>query len=115
MTYYLISFPSDAMVVSDEEFAQAVHDSHAVVEAAKVAGVWVFGGGIDADEPAFLIDAEGRALDADAGGRAPRRLDGGFTVLDLPDREAAFEWAGRIAAACRCPQEVRAFGADPEQ
>jgi len=47
MTKYLISFTSAAMVLPDEEL-QAVSDaSHAVVEEAKDAGVWVFGGGID--------------------------------------------------------------------
>jgi hypothetical protein len=26
----------------------------------------------------------------------------------------ALEWAAKIAAACRCAQEVREFGPDPE-
>ena len=38
---------------------------------------------------------------------------GGITVIDVPSREAALEWATKIAAACRCAQEVRAIGADP--
>ena len=43
MTKYLISFPSSAMVFPPEEL-QAVSDaSHAVVQEAKDAGVWVFG------------------------------------------------------------------------
>ena len=42
------------------------------------------------------------------------RLEGGYAILDLPTREAALGWAARIAAACRCPQELRAFGDDPE-
>ncbi|MGW3418185.1 YciI family protein [Streptomyces phaeochromogenes] len=39
--------------------------------------------------------------------------DGGCTILELPSREAALEWAAKIAVACRCSQEVRAFGYDP--
>ena len=35
---------------------------------------------------------------------------GGFSVIDVPSREEALEWAGRIAVACRCAQEVREFG-----
>lgn len=41
-------------------------------------------------------------------------LDGGFCVLQLPSREAAISWAAKIAKACRCSQELREFGDDPE-
>lgn len=34
---------------------------------------------------------------------------GGFCVVDVPSREEALEWAAKIAAACRCAQEVMAF------
>ncbi|MFF5001630.1 hypothetical protein ACFY3G_02275 [Streptomyces phaeochromogenes] len=39
--------------------------------------------------------------------------NGGYTILELPSREAALEWAAKIAVTCRCSQEVRAFGYDP--
>jgi hypothetical protein len=39
---------------------------------------------------------------------------GGFTLLDVPSREEALRWAAKIAVACRCAQEVREIGADPE-
>lgn len=42
-----------------------------------------------------------------------RELTGGFTVLELATREAAVEWARRIAEACRCSQELRVFMFDP--
>ena len=42
-----------------------------------------------------------------------RELDGGFTVVDVPSREAALDWAAKLAAACRCAQEVREFQFDP--
>ncbi|WP_428833627.1 hypothetical protein [Leucobacter alluvii] len=62
MSKYLISFPSDAMVVSDAEFPQVVADSHAVVREAKSAGVWVFGGGIDEAVAPVRVDADGTVL-----------------------------------------------------
>ena len=34
--------------------------------------------------------------------------------MDVPSREDALKWAAKIAAACRCTQEVRAIGFDPE-
>jgi len=35
-------------------------------------------------------------------------------LVEVPTREAALEWAAKIAVACRCAQEVREFGPDPE-
>ena len=112
MAKYLISFPAAAMLVPDDEWDAVVRDSHAAIEEAKRAGVYVFGGGIDAQVPPVLVAADGSAS---AGGYpwAPP-LDGGFTVLELPTREAAVAWAARIARACRCDQELRVFGFDPQ-
>ena len=37
----------------------------------------------------------------------------GLTIIDVPSREDALQWATKIAVACRCAQEVREFGPDP--
>ena len=110
MTKYLISFPSEAMVIADEDFAAVSADAHAVIEDAKAAGVYVFGGGIDEQVAPVLVSADGSTS---AGTHPGSRLNGGFTVLELPTREDAIEWARKIAVACRCAQEVREFGYDP--
>ena len=39
---------------------------------------------------------------------------GGFSIIEVPSHEDALEWAARFAAACRCAQEVREMGFDPE-
>ena len=31
---------------------------------------------------------------------------GGVTVVEVPSREEALEWAAKIAVACRCAQQV---------
>ena len=111
MAKYLISFPATAMQVADDEWPAVVHDSHAVVEAARAAGVYVFAGGLDARVPVVLVSADGRV--AEGGHPHGPALDGGFAVLELPSREAAVDWAARLARACRCPQELRVFGYDP--
>ena len=108
---YLISFPSAAMVVSGAELDAAGRDSRAVIEAAKVAGVYVFGGGIDGSVPPVLVSAD--ATVAEGGYPWAPPLTGGFCVLELPTREEAIAWAARIAKACRCDQELRVFGFDP--
>ncbi|RMI06945.1 YciI family protein [Cellulomonas triticagri] len=112
MAKYLISFPSGEMQLGPGGLAAAAEESHAVVREAKAAGVWVFGGGIDESVPPVRVAADGTVTP----GTYPQtaRLEGGYTVLDVPTREVALEWAARIAAACRCAQEVRAFQDDPE-
>jgi hypothetical protein len=112
MAKYLISFPSAAMVVPNGELETVGRDAHAVIEEAKAAGIYIFGGGIDASVPPVLISADGSV--AKGGYPWAPRLDGGFTVLDLPSREEAVAWAARIAKACRCDQELRVFGFDPQ-
>jgi hypothetical protein len=112
MTKYLISFPSAAMVVTEDELPAVSDAAHAVVQEAKDAGVWVFGGGIDESVPPVMVDADGAVTAGTYEQTA--HLEGGYTVLELPSREAALEWAAKFAGACRCAQEVRAFGYDPE-
>lgn len=111
MAKYLISFPSAAMVVSNDELEKVGRDASAVIDEAKAAGVYVFGGGIDEDVPPVLVSVDGTA--AMGGYPWAPTLNGGFTVLELPSRDAAVAWAARIAKACRCDQELRVFGLDP--
>lgn len=111
MAKYLISFPSAAMLVTDDELETAGRDAHAVIDEAKAAGVYVFAGGIDDSVPPALVSAAGGVTEGGYPWAPP--LDGGFTVLELPSREEAVAWAARIAKACRCDQELRVFGFDP--
>ena len=111
MTKYLISFQSGAMDVTPEELPAVADAAHAVVQEAKDAGVWVFGGGIDESVAPVRVDAAGTVRE----GTYPEtaKIEGGYTVLELATREEALAWAAKIARACRCEQEVRAFQYDP--
>ena len=84
MTKYLISFPSGAMDVTEEELPAVSDASLAVVREAKDAGVWVFGGGIDESVPPVLVDGDGTVTE----GTYPqtKQLEGGYSVLELPSR-----------------------------
>lgn len=112
MAKYLISFPSTAMTVPDSALEEVGQDARAVIREAKAAGVYVFGGGIDETVPPVLVSAGGAVAEGGYPWAPP--LDGGFTVLELSSREEAIGWAARIANACRCDQELRVFGYDPE-
>lgn len=110
MTKYLISFPSEAMVVTEAELPDVSVDAHAVIEEAKAAGVYVFGGGIHEQVDPVLVAGDGAVSTEIYPGS---RIKGGFTILELPTREDAVEWARKIAVACRCSQELREFMYDP--
>lgn len=109
---YLISFPAAAMIVADEDLAAVGEASHAVIREARRAGVYVFGGGINGAVPPCRVAADGTITDETY--PQTRELSGGFCVLELPSRQAAVEWAAKLAKACRCAQELREFGFDPE-
>jgi hypothetical protein len=110
MTKYLISFPSDAMVVTEDELPIVAAAARAVIEEAKAARVYVFGGGINEQVEPVLVSGDGTISTEIYPGS---QLKGGFTVLELPTRTDAVEWARKIAVACRCSQELREFMYDP--
>jgi hypothetical protein len=111
MAKYLISFPGEAMVVAEEDFEAVADAAHAVIEEAKAAGVYVFGGGINEEVAPVRVAADGSVTEGTYPGHTVP--NGGYTILELPSREAAIEWAAKIAVACRCSQELREFQYDP--
>ena len=109
MTRYLISFGAHAMdQIPGEDMPAVAKAAHAVIQEAVGAGVFVCGGGLEAQQ-ASIVATDGTVT----GGPYPEAI-GGLTVVEVPSREEALDWAAKIAAACRCAQEVRAFGPDPE-
>ena len=40
---------------------------------------------------------------------------GGFWVIEVPDLDAALDWAREAASACRQPLELRPFMEEPPQ
>ncbi|MEV0690245.1 YciI family protein [Streptomyces sp. NPDC050388] len=110
MTRYLISFDDGAMTFPEEELPEVAEASHKVVREAQDAGVWVFGGGLERQQ-ASVVATDGTVTE----GPYPetKAVLGGFSVIDVPSREDALEWAAKIAAACRCAQEVREIMPDP--
>ena len=109
MTTYLISFDAHAMDhIPDGDMPAVAKAAHAVVQEAINAGVLVSTGGLE-DQKASVVATDGTVTD----GPYPQAI-GGVTVVEVPSREEALGWAAKIAVACRCAQEVRAFGPDPE-
>ena len=112
MTKYLISFPAPAMDVPASDLAEVGEAARAAIREAKVAGVYVFGGGINEAVAPLMVAADGTVTHETY--PQTREFNGGFCVLELPSHEAAIGWAAKLARVCRCAQELREFGYDPE-
>jgi hypothetical protein len=108
---YLISFDDGTMIIPEQDLPAVAEAAHTVVYAAKDAGVWIFGGGLPSQR-ASIVAPDGTVTD----GPYPetKAVPGGFSIIEVSSREAALAWAARLAAACRCAQEVREIGDDPD-
>jgi len=112
MTRYLISFDEGAMVDLDHPDLPAIAKAaDAVCQEAMDAGVWVYGDGL-MPQVATTVTPDGIVTD----GPFPETKEfiGGFAIVDVETRDEAHEWAKKIAAACRCNQEVREFMDAPQ-
>ena len=112
MPRYLISFDDGSMDHIPEADLPAVGESaHAVVREARAAGVWIFGGGV-LRQQSSIVATDGTISD----GPIPetKAVVGGFSIIEVSSREEALVWAARFSQACRCAQEVREIGFDPE-
>ena len=99
------------MTFPDEDLPEVAKAARAVVQEAKDAGVLVFAGGLGDPREASVVATDGMVTDGPK--LATKDFIGGFTVVDVPTRETALEWAAKIAVACRCAQEVRQFLSAP--
>lgn len=104
MTCYLVSFDDGTMIIPEEDLPDVSAATHQVVAEAIQTGVWVYGGGL-LSQRASIVATDGTVT----AGPYPetKAVLGGFSIVDVPSHEAALQWAARLAAACRCAQEVR--------
>ncbi len=113
MTRYLLS------VVTPAEGAQPPTPDELEVIMARVgrlqedmraAGAWVFAGGLEAPSTATVLrPGDEEVLLVDGPFAEGKEYLGGFTVLDVPDLDAALDWGRRTVAAIGLPIEVRPF------
>jgi len=109
---FLISFDDGSMDhIAPEDMPSVGEAAHNVVRDAKAAGVWIFGCGLERQQ-STVVATDGTIT----AGPMPetKAVVGGFSIIEVSTREEAHAWAARIAAACRCAQEVREIMFDPE-
>jgi hypothetical protein len=117
MAQYLLSiYQPDGPAPEPELLDPIMRDIEAVKQEMRDAGAWVFSGGLHAPSTATVLQAKGDdVLITDGPYTEGKEHLGGFTVVDVPDLDAALEWGRKLARAIRLlPIEVRPFHDDPE-
>jgi hypothetical protein len=72
------------------------------------AGAWVFGAGLHPASSATVVRSSAGDVSMTDGPYAETKEQmGGFWVIEAPDLDTALDWAGKAAAACEAPVEVR--------
>ena len=99
-----------------EDMTEIVEAVGAVNQKAMEAGIFVFAGGLHDPSASTTVDARGgRPEITDGPYLESKEYLGGFWVIDVPDLDAALQWAREAAVACRQPLEVRPFMEEPPQ
>jgi hypothetical protein len=82
----------------------------AVQDEMKAAGVWVFSAGLHPASAATVVRRNrGETLLTDGPYVEASEHNGGFTIVDVADLDAALDVAGRLAEITTLPIEVRPF------
>jgi hypothetical protein len=109
---YLIAFNDEWVPEhTPDELQRKSEASKAVLDEMTAAGVFLFAeGGIDASTAIFsVVSEDGKPVFTDGPFVESKEHLGGFTVVEVPDDEAARYWAGRLAVSLDWPQEVHRF------
>ncbi len=116
MPQYLLSvYQPDGDPPPPEVLGKVMRDVHAVQDAMKAAGVWVFAGGLHPPSTATVLRLQGGdVLTTDGPYVEGKEHLGGFTIIQAPDLDAALDWGRKAARATTLPIEVRPFQADSE-
>jgi len=106
MTRFLLSVYQPFGAAPPENLDEIRRDVAAVTDEMRTAGVWVFAGGLHPPGTATVVRDD---LVTDGPFIEAKEHLGGFTVIDVPDLDAALAWARRASRATTLPIEVRPF------
>jgi hypothetical protein len=109
MPQYLLNIiQPDGPAPEPEVLEPILRELASVNEACKAAGAWVFAAGLHEASTATVVrHADGQTLLTDGPFVEANEHVGGFTIVEVPDLDAALEWAARYAKAITLPIEVR--------
>lgn len=111
MAQYLLSIYQPAGAPPPLERLESImRDVNAVRQEMQSAGVWVFAAGLHPTATATVVRVkDGDVLMTDGPFVEGKEHLGGFSIIRVPDLDAALEWAKKLAKATSLPIEVRPF------
>jgi hypothetical protein len=112
MPHYLLTVvqPGDGEPPEPAVLEPIMKDVDAVNQEMHDAGVWVFAGGLHPPSTATTLrPKDGEVLMTDGPFIEGKEHVGGFSIIDVPDLDAALEWGRKLARATTIPIEVRPF------
>jgi hypothetical protein len=112
MPQYLMTVvePSVGPGLEPGALEKIMKDVDALHQEMQDAGVWVFGGGLHPPATATTLrPTDGDVLVIDGPFIEGKEHVGGFSVIDVPDLDAALGWGRKLVAATTIPIEVRPF------
>jgi hypothetical protein len=119
MTKYLLTIytPADVPPPPPEVLGPIMRNVDALTAEAKATGVWVFNGGLHAPSTATVLRAkDGDVLMTDGPYLEGKEYVGGFTIIQVPDLDAALEWGRKYAQVITgLAIEVRPFVDESER
>lgn len=113
MTQYLLSiYQPEGPMPPPEVLGNVMQKVDALRREMKDAGVWVFSGGLHPASSATVVRVRGGdVLVTDGPFAEGKEHVGGFTIIQVPDLDAALVWSRKLALATTLPIEVRPFRA----
>ena len=114
--YALTIYQPDGDPPPREEMDQVMRDIDKLINEVKVAGAWVFNGGLHPASTATVVRLQdGEVLMTDGPYAEGKEHVGGLCIVNAPDLDAALEWARKLARAISpLPIEVRPFQREGE-
>jgi hypothetical protein len=108
--YLLTVYQPDGDPPPVDVLAKIMRDVDTVRQEMIKAGVWVFSGGLHPPTTATVVRVEGdNVLLTDGPYIESKEHIGGFTVIQVPNLDAALKWGEKTARATTLPIEVRPF------
>ena len=111
MAQYLLTVVEPTEGVLEPEALEVImRDVGEVDRAMHDAGIWVFAGGLyPPNRATTLRPKDDEVLLTDGPFVEGREHVGGFSIIDVPDLDAALDWGRKLARATTLPIEVRPF------
>src|SRR4051794_8990655 len=110
MKYMLLTHVSKAAYAAPPDPA-AVAAGRAYGEALRAAGIFVAGAGLESPDASTVVTVrDGKRQVQDGPYAETKEFLAGFVIIEVPNLDAALEWAARNPSAANTSVEVRPLG-----